>query len=1248
MSGASIATGESKKLHPFFTAPRNPTRDLALTSTPGASPGDTPDTPLDDGYNGVTDPEVPEQGDRRRKRRKTDNNEEQDLDDMKKPGRPRRKTKSLGGNIASHFVRLDGGDSCNDRQDPEVVADSLAPVVDTSLYPLSQAPESALNAEAAPSTATEDDNPVFHKHIITPKAKKILRFNPKTGTIGSPPKPKEQDMATDKAKAPSMKGKSPTGKIVKIAYGDDDESRLRIGSKINEVLAANKPPSNLQMKAATQSLKEKLETSTGNTGTMGVDNASKDTHPFFLGKSKKSEAKGDKATTTCKQSTAPLKQFTSTPCSPKKPKIPVTNVRLPQFGVKTMGLKVPGGQLPAWPWKGAVHIRGEGVHLEHKYSSPLPLVLRKSKGNTIHIRQEESVIDFAIGQLGIPAVLEAVRNIDTENFLPPPPELRLPEKHFESGVKLQKRILPQLRTVRPDQKTRRRYKWDERPLGGDALEAYISQCTEVHPALAQLFTSVKDSLSAFDRSLCESMSWTQKYAPTCATEVLQSGREAFLLREWLETLKVQSVDTGTDGDSKSTSGRAKSSAPAKKKRKKNKLDGFIVDSDEEANEMDEISEAEDDWTSNSGKGPAKKTVIRAGDTAAKDSKRPPRLTNAIVISGPHGCGKTAAVYAVAKELDFEVFEINPSSRRSGKDVLERIGDMTRNHLVQHRQTNGPAIADSNDIIDEEETAQDIKSGKQATMNSFFKPKPTAKTNPPKVAIKQAPAFQPESKKTSPASQKQSLILLEEVDVLYEEDKQFWVTVIGLIAQSKRPFIMTCNDESLVPLQTLSLHGIFRFSSPPVETAVDRLLMIAACEGHALQRDAVEALYETRQHDLRGALMDLNYWCQIGVGDRRGGFDWFYLRWPKGIDVDEDHNVVRVISQDTYLPGMGWLEHEDVTEDISRTTEERLLDQTWDCWTLDLGEWHNTLDLSSWSRRSSSFQSSPQGHLALLEAYDEFADAMGVADLCSSKAFATSFKEPIDCSLPELSPKVQEDFISGPRLLDAPVLISYDSLPAAISVSLKSAARKHLQIVHETITRENPPELDGLREGTVISNIRGHLSQDIIAETAISRYDFSLAFDPLAVPDRNLPGSQGGSAASHLDPSVFDGTLTSITVDVAPYVRNIVAYDTRLQQQRLKLSNLLSKGGKGNSSKRMRTTRAALSAMEGGSRSTTRAERWFKADLNSHLVMRTGGRGWEAAVIEQARVSDDNKTVRDLDDSADELGDSMQGSSDMEN
>jgi len=67
----------------------------------------------------------------------------------------------------------------------------------------------------------------------------------------------------------------------------------------------------------------------------------------------------------------------------------------------------------------------------------------------------------------------------------------------------------------------------------------------------------------------------------------------------------------------------------------------------------------------------------------------------------------------------------------------------------------------------------------------------------------------------------------------------------------------------------------------------------------------------------------------------------------------------------------------------------------------------------------------------------------------------------------------------------------------------------------------------------------------------------------------------------------------------------------LQKQRLKLSSLVSQGGtkSDGGKKRMRTTRAALSALEGGSRSTTRAEKWFKADLNPHLVMKTAGEGW---------------------------------------
>ena len=76
------------------------------------------------------------------------------------------------------------------------------------------------------------------------------------------------------------------------------------------------------------------------------------------------------------------------------------------------------------------------------------------------------------------------------------------------------------------------------------------------------------------------------------------------------------------------------------------------------------------------------------------------------------------------------------------------------------------------------------------------------------------------------------------------------------------------------------------------------------------------------------------------------------------------------------------------------------------------------------------------------------------------------------------------------------------------------------------------------------------------ERSICRQDFSIAFDPISEPERNTVQS-----ASSLEHSVFDRTTTTIAIDVAPYVRSIVAYDAKLQQERAQLSNLLSEGGR---------------------------------------------------------------------------------------
>ena len=47
---------------------------------------------------------------------------------------------------------------------------------------------------------------------------------------------------------------------------------------------------------------------------------------------------------------------------------------------------------------------------------------------------------------------------------------------------------------------------------------------------------------------------------------------------------------------------------------------------------------------------------------------PGGLANTALIEGPPGAGKTAAVYALAAEMGFNVLEVNAASNRTGRQV----------------------------------------------------------------------------------------------------------------------------------------------------------------------------------------------------------------------------------------------------------------------------------------------------------------------------------------------------------------------------------------------------------------------------------------------------------------------------------------------------------------------------------------------------------------------------------------------------
>ena len=1018
-----------RPLHPFFAGNRNPepvSNETQAESKPQvdcATDIRPSDLASDDGKQEDENAEHPGSVPKKRRQMNHDSNGDEE---SKKPRSKKARTTAGSGGIAHHFTKLgsrskgehnetdavripgveDAGQSATTAPDAQEQEDIKADLNSASRPNETSSNNQPNNTDAA-KNMTAGKPPPSDSSLAKPKT--FMQFNPKTGTIGPPPKPKEAkstgvgDVMEGEKKPAGRRGRKPASKMVVISYGTDQESRTELGDRINEILnrsqnpvtdlkqmpltPTKKKPSRRASKSPKRSPKATKQAPKSEPST----SSAKTTHPFFLGKVKKQEPAGGEVKTS--QLASPSKAsknkvFSSTPCSPKKLRLgPSSNIPLPQFGVKNTGLKFPGAKLPAWPCLGMVHVRGEEAESVNSRDEavkvdpenlPSSLVSRKSKGHSVTVLCGESIIGRLTQSLEIPAVAENIRNIDTDKVIPPPPELRLPQKHFESGSKLQARIKSQLKTFQASVQ------------GSKSAETKSSSCGDdgnVKPPkqLARLFDSVRSSLSAFDRSQCETANWVHKYAPSSATEILQPGREAFLLRDWLKALMVQSVDTGSTETEKPKKG---SKAKGAKNKRRKKLDGFIVSSDDEDYELNELSEDEADWAPSGSRGIMRKTVVRPGGLS-KD-REGDKLANTLVISGPHGCGKTAAVYAAANELGFEVFEINSCSRRSGKDIVAKIGNMTKNHHVnQHQSTN--AVEGQVPAADDE-TAKEIKSGKQATMGAFFKLKSTA-PKPEKPATVEEDQQPKEVKKDSPKNQRQSLILLEEADILYAEDKQFWTTVVELIAESKRPFVVTCNDETLIPLHTLRLHGIFRLDLPPRDLAIDRLLLIAANEGHVLTRHAVETLYDSRNSDLRAATMDLQYWCQIGVGDRRGGFDWFYPRWPKGIDLDENKEVVRIISENTYISGMNLLARDRIAgANLSpRMVEDELMYQTWESWGLDIGNWADSTGLQTWAQDLEPAITTPTSRLAALEAFSDASDAMSAADACSFKSFA-AFKE----------------------------------------------------------------------------------------------------------------------------------------------------------------------------------------------------------------------------------------------------------------
>ena len=812
---------------------------------------------------------------------------------------------------------------------------------------------------ASPAKCGSEATPTPSNRVTPPRKMMKLR------TDGRLVSPKAKDEETTKRRRKRKNGKEDPkgpGKVLVLSYGREPDSRQRMGNMIRDVLSGKLQLASIsQHGSATTEVPLKLTAPSKPTTNQKPAYPPKPTHPFFLGKPKL-EPKPEQ-THPSKISDSNSTPFISASGrqiggSPRKKNIKWSinqdgHESAPSIssGQTVLGRRFPGTKLPLWPPKDMTHVRGSPLadsKLPGTQSAATHSSARKLKEPTIQLAEDDDV-------------LSPFRQLSSDL------RTNIEQRHFSKGF----------------------HKPCRKVMSGKDLQCTIEPLlASKHPAILRLLENLKSSSSPFDRFECENEDWVHKYAPKHFAQVLQDEDRLSILREWLFSQAVLSVESGKKSSNHQPLNTGKPIKPKKKRRRTSDLDDFVVSGGEGSFDEEDPMDADDSplGIDAEKQAVASRTGIRHNSSLRKLTSNSLPKTRAVIVSGPHGCGKTASVYAIAQELDFEVFEINASSRRSGRDLLDKIGDMTKNHLVHH--SNDPW----SESIDLEEmaldTQKDIDSGRQSTMQSFFTSKSKGKAPKRQSKPEKSPQESPRKKR----QQKQSLVFLEEVDVLFEEDRQFWNTVVTLLINSKRPIIMTCTDENLIPSDDLHACAVLRLSSAEVDLATDYLLLVAANEGHLLSPDALRTLFTSKNMDLRASMAELNFWCQMAIGDEKGGLDWMLTRSETLQTPHGETEGQRVVSEDTYAEYMGILGGEQA-DDTSHMDIDECIDaliQATEGWNYDANDWTDFIKVDSIDVMN---EHSPKrrAHLSQLElAYD----ALSAADIMPG----SSLLEPMAVSI----------------------------------------------------------------------------------------------------------------------------------------------------------------------------------------------------------------------------------------------------------
>lgn len=173
---------------------------------------------------------------------------------------------------------------------------------------------------------------------------------------------------------------------------------------------------------------------------------------------------------------------------------------------------------------------------------------------------------------------------------------------------------------------------------------------------------------------------------------------------------------------------------------------------------------------------------------------------AALLVGPSGSGKTSSVYALCAELGINILELNASSKRTGKRLLQELQEATQSHRVKNSAVNF------------------------------------------------------------------SLLLIEDVDIVFDQDENFISSLSQLLCTSKRPIVLTATDGNSINVQRFSeICRPFKFFRKASKSTRTFLQLICANEGYFLSNTELKRVLDDNRKDLRRTLLDLQLWLENSEG-----------------------------------------------------------------------------------------------------------------------------------------------------------------------------------------------------------------------------------------------------------------------------------------------------------------------------------------------------------------------------------------------